>query len=427
MLIPEAGTAEAQDRAASLQQGARAFAALYERNAYLVYNLTLRVTCDRRAAIVTASASFLAAGTNPEAERGLAKTATSQALALAADRVATPNGAGDAEAESMLAATATLSPPERAALALHGLAEATPEAIGEAMGLAEQAAAALLERSFEGLARGLRKGRTEAEEAYAAWLWAAPPDELWADLYPSYHRLLERRLREGERDGAASADSAAAAGPHKGPSRRERRRARRAQSTAVAAAAGGKPRRRRRLGRRALWALAVLAVAGGGYAVASGTGLVGGSDQPAPESPLAPEQSFGGGLSPEKLDELRLRELERSGGGSAADDEGEDAEPEDPEDRARARKLAAKRKRAKELARRRAKLAKRRRELRERASRSTPAASPDRSPRRETRDRSPSSRDDSKRDSKNPPKDEDGRSIEDCLYHADEGTYVCPD
>jgi hypothetical protein len=406
MLIPSEGGTEVLDRTATLQRATREFTELYERKAYVTYNLTLRITCDRARAVAAASSSFLNAATTPDGEAGLVKTATSQALALTATGRPEPNGAGDAEAQAMLEATAGLAPPERAALALQGLVEAGPPEIAAAMNLTEHAATTVLSRSFERLAAALGKSREEAEKAYGAWLWAEPPAELWEDLYPSFYRHVERQIREvADEDGKATS---------KGPSRRERRRLKRA---------GRERRRLPRPGRRTIVAVALVALGAGGGVVASGTGLLGGGDDGPREPTLQPEASFGGNLSPEKLDELRLRELERAAGAGALDEEEiEDKPGDDPKTR---KAKARKRKQRAELLELRRKRAARKRELRERASRapSSPAPSPARTP-----DRRPEPREEPKRETK--PKDEkkdDERSIDDCLYNASSGTYVCPE
>jgi hypothetical protein len=174
-------------------------------------------------------------------DKGLVKTAISQALTVAADHPAAPNGAGDAEAEAMLAATTTLPPPARAALALTGLTSATPSEVGAAMDLSEQAATALLELGFVGLAQKLRKQPDVTESEYRAWLWAEPPADLWETLYPSFYGAVERQLREGQ-NGNGKVDAIAPTLEPPRVSRRARRRERRAART------GDRPRRK--LGRR---------------------------------------------------------------------------------------------------------------------------------------------------------------------------------
>src|SRR5207244_3006058 len=121
----------ALDRAAALQQGTKRFSAFYERHAYLVYNLSLRITCDRAVAIESSRAAFLASVAAPDPDEGLVKTAVSQALAVAPHQPADPKGAGDADAEAMLRATAVLTPAERATLALTDVAGASTIKIGQ--------------------------------------------------------------------------------------------------------------------------------------------------------------------------------------------------------------------------------------------------------------------------------------------------------
>jgi hypothetical protein len=193
----------AADRSAQLQQATRAFARFYEQNAYLVYNLALRITCERDKATQAAGDAFLSQ-TGPSAG-SLPTAVVSRALALASQQP-TANGAGDEESERMLAATATLAPPQRAILALVSLA--TPDEAGSAhaagpahaaaaMGLTEQVAEGLLQRTWEGLAKTIGGGVAAAQERYEAWLWAQPPAELWEGLYPSFVKSIERQLSSG--------------------------------------------------------------------------------------------------------------------------------------------------------------------------------------------------------------------------------------
>src|SRR5689334_21441290 len=131
------------DRYSALQRGTREFAGVYERNAYLIYNLTLRVTVDRDAAIEAADAAFLACLDAPDPDADLPGVAVRRALPQARHQ-ATPEAAGEAEAQRMLSRTAELPPPERAVLALTGLAGADTARAAAALELPPEAAEGLL-------------------------------------------------------------------------------------------------------------------------------------------------------------------------------------------------------------------------------------------------------------------------------------------
>jgi hypothetical protein len=393
------------DRPATLQQGTRQFTTLYETNAYLVYNLALRTTCDRATAMAAARSSFLAGLANPGSDEGLVKTTVSQALAVAADRPATPNGAGDAEAEAMLAASVAIPAAGRAALALIGLGGAETGDVAEIMGLSGQAATSLIDRSFETLAQELHKERGDAESAYRSWLCAEPAPELWETLYPDFYRAFERLLREGQN--GHSPNGAAA--------------------VAVAEPERATPPRRWRLKRRTTWALAILAAAGGGSFAAERAGLIGSTHNStlAGSGGLAkPQTTFGPHMSPSKLDQLRMRELQQTrkyaaGKASAAEKQKAAAAHR------KALELAAKRRKAalaKQQLQRRRKLAAQRRQqqalLQQQQQQPAPAPAP---PKPQRQSRPPST---GGRQSTTP--QNQTQANQSCLYNADSGTYVCP-
>jgi hypothetical protein len=195
-----------QDRTAQLQRHTREFASLYERNAYRVYNLALRTTCERESAIESAARAFLTQLDHPGDEGHLIAAVVSTALGSAKPNPR-PHGAGDQEAEAMLSATATLPPSERAALALGTVASVGPGTMGRALGLPPDNVAALHDRALDNLAAQLGVDRDQAEVAYGAWLLAAPPDPLWETLYPSFHAAIDRQLRQ---TGAAEASNVVA-------------------------------------------------------------------------------------------------------------------------------------------------------------------------------------------------------------------------
>src|SRR5260370_39191606 len=161
------------DRGVLLQQATRRLTEFYERTAYLVYNLALRITCEQESAIVAVETAFLAQGEGGD-NQSLLVAVTSQALSVAHDHPS-PSGAGDQQSETMLQATAGLSPPQRAILALEGLAEASPAQLALQLKLDEQAASRLLARTNEAFASAIRSPVERARQLYRGWSWAPPP------------------------------------------------------------------------------------------------------------------------------------------------------------------------------------------------------------------------------------------------------------
>jgi hypothetical protein len=164
---------------------------LYQQHAHLVYNLALRITCERDSAVRAARDAFVEEAGHGDGA-GLVDAVVAHALAEATDRPAA-HGAGDADAERLLAATAVLQRDERAALALTWLAAADPGAVGHLIGTGSTEAAALIDRAREGFASALAIDVAQADDQARAWLWARPPDELWVTIRAS--RLLAPRRR----------------------------------------------------------------------------------------------------------------------------------------------------------------------------------------------------------------------------------------
>lgn len=292
------------DRSTALQQGTREFAGVYERNAYLVYNLALRITTDRSAAIEAACSAFLGSLSSGDADAELPAITVRRALPLAREKP-DAEAAGDEDAQAMLRAGATLAAPQRAALALIGLSGADTARVAGVLETSEEAAASVTERAWEAFASALHTPVNAAQAAYRAWLWAEPPIELWERLYPSFYAELERRVSAGADDADAVTISAIAtvASAARRPSRKERRRARRAERDARR---GTKPGRLRRTLRAVPvgW-VALLAAVAVGAAGAYAGGLIG--------PRRSPSTALGAGhavrkLSPAQLAKLRAEE-----------------------------------------------------------------------------------------------------------------------
>src|SRR3954452_14721443 len=113
---------------ATVDERVAAFTRLYEARAYLAYNLALRITCERKTALVAAETAFLR-----QAEAGADETTLLAAVVSAALGNATrkpkPNGAGEQELP-LLRAVAALAGPERAVLALAVMVDMPTDEIG---------------------------------------------------------------------------------------------------------------------------------------------------------------------------------------------------------------------------------------------------------------------------------------------------------
>jgi DNA-directed RNA polymerase specialized sigma24 family protein len=318
--------AEARDISAQLQERIRAFTAFYEQHAYLAYNLALRITCQPEPAVQAVQGAFLSQLEDRPA--GLLPATVAAAL-HEASRHPEPGGAGEPEAQRLMAAMAELAPPERAALSLADLAHAGPDGIGAALNLDVDQAGKLLHRGREAFGARLGLPRPQADEAARNWMWAAPPAAIWEELYPRFHRATERDLRRGAGEqtlvlGPTEA-SRAPAGAH--AKRRRRVRAR-----------GLRPRSNRlRWSPRPRWALilpTIIVLTGGGIAAdrmlrggskggqigsgGSGAGPSVGPAAPGTETPVPPTGASGQPAVPPhkpltaaELDKLRLRELDQ--------------------------------------------------------------------------------------------------------------------
>jgi hypothetical protein len=188
------------DLTSALQEATREFADLYERHAYLVYNLALRTTCEPAAALAASERAFLAQLGKDESEDRLAADAIEAALSMARLKPR-PGGAGAEPEEALLSLTAgVLDPRERALLVLAGLRGLEPAEAARPLHLAPVAAAELVDDAYAKLATAGEQSKDEARDAYAAWLWAVPPPALWEGIYPKFYRAAERRLRQAPAD-----------------------------------------------------------------------------------------------------------------------------------------------------------------------------------------------------------------------------------
>jgi hypothetical protein len=441
----------------------RAATTLYERHAYLVFNLALRIACDRAVAQRAAERAFLSLVSEEQPDAEVVRIAVRFALAEAPERPQ-PGRDGDPETTSLLAAAGGLAPAQRAALAVAGLCGLDARGVGAVLDLDEAGAATLLEASLAAFAARLATAPEAAAAAYGDWPWAPPPDELWQSVWPQLHAATEQSSRLGGGNlRALGGDSGAGGdGPPSSPAPPPRRRRRRVRLRL--------PRPRR----RTVVLLVLLGAAGGAYASGM-TPSFGGSASPpnrdhasapvqapgaapAPDTtlpPAAPTDDVGDDaadvgpnpkagappkpaepLSPAELDKLRTQELS-----ALKRYQRQEADPSLPAaDRADASRRIA---RIERVARQRIAAAERReraarRELareraqnaRERAARARERAA-DRERTRRAEQRAKEKEREAARtkaatpapaaDTEAEPQQDDG-----CLFNPDDGTYICP-
>jgi hypothetical protein len=194
--------ADAPDFSALLQKETRAVASAYEREAYLVYNLALTISCDRAAARRAAERGFLDAVARDVDDPAVVPMTIAAALAEAPKSPDLPP-AGDEHTGRVLAALSQLGSSERAVIAVQALCAADATAIGPLMGLTAEAGAALLDRARRALAAQLGIDESELDAQLDDVLWAAPPDAIWDSVFQQHYRATEERLRRG---GAAPAE-----------------------------------------------------------------------------------------------------------------------------------------------------------------------------------------------------------------------------
>ena len=412
------------DQSARLQEATREFAGRYERHAYLVFNLALRITCEPALASAAAERAFLE-HTGKHADEDVLAGSVVHAALGSARRRPQPAGAGGTDEERMLAAVATLAPPERAAVAMVSLQGAGPHELARVLGVDEPAADRLLTSGFDGLAAALATTAAQAHAACDDWLWAAPPQALWEAMYPKFYRAAEHRLQ-------APAEQPTQVLPVATPRRRLRLPSRRfALALAVAAVVAGT-------------AIALPQLRGGGTPERPPTYAEVQSEATPPPAPApafvpsSPEPAEGADedertasskrrkpLTPAELDQLRRRELRML--------ELYTKRETDRRLSATERGFAAKQvSMLRDLARRRADADRRERELR-RAERRN--ARRERELARErrralARDRERSSEPRAERapapaPAPEEPAPEERNEAQDCLYNPDDGTYIC--
>ena len=391
---------------------------LYERHAYVVWNIALRTTLDDEAARAGARRAFTAQVSYPDEGR----------LALDAGRHAV-DAAGGVDARTvedpLLAATTHLAAVQRAVLALAELTDVPPSEVAAQLGIEVERERELRDRAYEQL--GLLLGVTEADAraAYADVPWVEPPAELWQALYPELHGAVTQQAQ-------AAAEPAPVA----------------AVSTDRSAA---RTRGRRRLRSGALAGIAALAIAGVAWAAGGGgddgsgasdagtqgyTGVPGSTDDAYSSDDAAQDESAESAtslLTPEELDKLRREEIEQLK--RLTRRQADRDLPQQKRDRAARQvselvKLAQARQRAaeeRELALRRQLAREREARMRERSRRQddqdqAPAGEPPPPEEKQTDEgRQPTGDEKSGGEGDRDPVETE------CLYDPSNGTYICPE
>lgn len=385
---------------------------LYERQAYVVWNVSRRTTLEGDRAVDAARRAFLGQVEAPDESRLAADAAR---LAAEQSQPVDPRALDD----PTLAASAHLAPVQRAVFALSALAGGAG-----AFGLDESAEQEVRRRGLEQLATLLGVSAAEAEEAYADLPWEEPPAELWQALYPELHAAVTKEARAGQAEAAMTEPAPA---PRRGWSAP-------------------------RIPRAALVPVAVLAIAGVAWA-ASGGGS--GSDpsatsaDPASPAPVLgdsggssyssePEKSGGSApaLTAEELDQLRQEEIEDLKRFTARK---EDRSLPPRQRRRAARKVGdlVKLAQARQRAAERRELALRRALARERAARMREEArgrEEREEDQQEERSPTPAPQPQPTEPPQDKPRDRDEREDEapandqaECLYDEGSGAYICPE
>ena len=387
---------------------------LYERQAYVVWNVSLRTTLARGPALDAARRAFLGQVDAPDEPRLAADAAR---LAAELSEPVDPRLLDD----PVLAASACLAPAQRAVFALGTLAGGTG-----AFGLDESAEQEVRRRGLEQLATLLAVSAAEAEDAYADMPWEDPPEELWHTLYPELHAVVTKRARAEQVEAAV------------------------VEPVPVRSRGRSVPH----LPRAALVPVAVLAIAGVAWAASGGgsgsdSGSTAALDDSGSGAPVLgdsggsnyssePEKSGGSApaLTAEELDQLRQEEIEDLKRFTARK---EDRSLPPRQRRRAARKVGdlVKLAQARQRAAERRELALRRALARERAARM----------REEARGREEREEDQPEQRSPTPapqpqpteppqtkPRDRDEREDEapandqaECLYDEGSGAYICPE
>ena len=171
---------------------------LYERQAYLVWNVALRTALAQEPARAAARRAFLGQVRAPDESRAAqdsARLAVQDAAAVDSRGIEDP----------VLAATARLAPVQRAVLALTVLADVSSSQVAATLGIEPRVEQQLRDRAYEQLGTLLGQSDAEARSSYADLAWVEPPEALWAGLYPELHAAVTQQARAAAQEDAPPA------------------------------------------------------------------------------------------------------------------------------------------------------------------------------------------------------------------------------
>jgi hypothetical protein len=455
--MPASPTTSPSQLPASARRRAEPLVKLYEREAYRIYNLALRITCDREAAARATETAFLrhvaARGVEAEGDGASLVEQTVGAARALAPRSKGATGLGKEDA--LLEAASSLGPPERAAIALISVGTSSAKGIAAAMGTTEQVAESLVKEAKRSFGSQIGVAGTRIGPKLRDWTWAEPPEEIWESVYPQAQRVLVERERAGteapstSNTGEASGKPTAKRKPGpKGKAKARRRPPARAarDSALLSRLLRDAPRLPSRIGHRlsgrvGIWAfrisvLVIILTPAAVIALASTGGKSGSTlalSAPGPSGSAvagSADTSQGGStynaLTPKELDQLRLRELDqlREYSQQQADQSLSASQRSDAADKAQ-QLLALARQRLAAVEQREQQVAAK--EQQQSQAKPAPAATPAPQPAPAPAPAAPTGKKKKKHKKKQAATQPSGNSLDNCLFNPDTGTYICPE
>jgi hypothetical protein len=453
--MPASPTTSPSQLPASARRRAERLVKLYEREAYRIYNLALRITCERDAAARATETAFLryVAETGGDEE---SKGASLVEQTVGAARALAPRAKGveRGEEDPLLEAASSLAPAERAAIALISVGTSSVKGIATAMGTTEDVAEPLVKEARSSLGSEIGVAANRVGPKLRDWTWAEPPEEIWESVYPQAQRLLVEREQAGPEAPAQSKTAASAKAPSKGKAAakgkaKAQRRApvRPARDSALASRLlRDAPSLWSRIGhsfsgRVGIWAFrisvlviiltpaAVIALASTGGKSGS-TLALSGPGQAGSAVAGSADTSQGGStynaLTPKELDQLRLRELDqlREYSQQQADQSLSASQRSDAASKAE-QLLATARERLAAVEQREQQVAAKEQQQSQ-AKTPAPAATPAPQPAAPA----PAGTTPPKKKKKHKKKQaatQPSNSLDNCLFNPDTGTYICPE
>jgi hypothetical protein len=455
--MPASPTTSPSRLPASARKRAERLVKLYEREAYRIYNLALRITCNRAAAARATETAFLryvaqTGGDEESKGASLIEQTVGAARALAPRAKVVERGGEN----PLLEAAGTLAPAERAAIALISVGTSSVKGIAAAMGTTEEVAEPLIKGAKSSFASEIDVPGNRLGPKLRDWIWAEPPEEIWESVYPQAQRLLVEREKAGTDEPAAATNGKAkgkpAAKAHratKGKAKARRRpRARAARDSAlVSRLLRDAPRLPSRIGHRfsarvGIWAfrisvLIIILTPAAVIALASTGGKSGSTlalsapGQAGSAIAGSADTSQGGStynaLTPKELDQLRLRELDqlREYSQQQADQSLSASQRSDAAQKAQ-QLLALARQRLASVEQREQQVAAKEQQQSQAKPPPAPAATPTPAPAPAPTTTTPPKK--KKKHKKKPAATQpSGNSLDNCLFNPDTGTYICPE